>query len=305
MVKKQTDDEICAMIRYHCLNAAQITELPGGLLHSQIYVFEADGLRYVFKTGTRKEEHRKEQWVSNRYHEVLPLRQVVQIYGQEDQSSYAIYRFIEGDMLVDLESQELIDTIPSVLDTLSILRSIKVNEGEGYGRFDEYGNAPYPSWLDYVEAIYNDQIYNWSEAEQKGLDLELVEDAIKQLKHGAGSIKLKSRCLVHGDLGSYSIIAKQHRVTGLIDWKLAMYGDHLYDIANLMFWNEDRLDSLNAKLQAEYMTTVDNRNAILCYMLRIGLEELYTTVMMNEPGCDIEWVANRLRSIAGEIAMLG
>lgn len=299
MLKKRTDDEIHAMIRSHYPEATKISELTGGLA-SQTYVFEVNGQRYVFKTGTRKEVHNKEQWVYSMYHRVLPLRNAVQIYGAEDQSSYAIYNFIEGVKLFDLDSQELIDTIPAVLDAISILRSTHVNEGEGYGRFDGSGNAPYASWLDFVEAIYNDQIYNWSEAEKKGLDLELVEDAIKKLKSGAGSITLKNRHLVHGDLGSYNIIAKQQRVTGMIDWSLAMYGDHLYDIANFMFWNEDKLHPLIAKLKADYMNTVENKRTIRCYKLRIGLEELYNTVILNEPGYDIEWVANRLKSIANE-----
>ena len=32
-------------------------------------------------------------------------------------------------------------------------------------------------------------------------------------------------------------------------------------------------------------------------MLRIGLEEIYNTVIRNEAGYDIEWVANRLNEI--------
>ncbi|WP_409276117.1 hypothetical protein V1499_11015 [Neobacillus sp. SCS-31] len=34
-----------------------------------------------------------------------------------------------------------------------------------------------------------------------------------------------------------------------------------------------------------------------CYMIRIGLEEIYNTVILNEIGYDIEWVANRLKDI--------
>ena len=39
------------------------------------------------------------------------------------------------------------------------------------------------------------------------------------------------------------------------------------------------------------------REIIYCYMLRIGLEEIYNTVIRNEVGYDIEWVANRLNEI--------
>jgi hypothetical protein len=35
-------------------------------------------------------------------------------------------------------------------------------------------------------------------------------------------------------------------------------------------------------------------------MLRIGLEEIYNTVILNEIGYDIEWVANRLQKIIND-----
>ncbi|MGG4554603.1 phosphotransferase [Paenibacillus humicus] len=299
MLPKRSKDEIHAMICGHYPEASQVRELTGGLA-SQTFAFEANSQRYVFKTGSRKEVHEKEQWVYNRYHHVLPLRRAILIQGSEDQPPYAIYDFIEGDKMFDLNSQELVDIVPSVLEILSILNSIEVSEEIGYGRFDSTGNAPYPSWNDFVEAIYNEDIYNWSELDKKGLDADVIDAAVRKLKKGADKIKITKKQLIHGDLGSFNLIAAQGRISGIIDWSLALYGDHLYDIANFMFWNEDKLQPLIAHLKTRYMDTSEDRNTITCYMLRIGLEELYNTVILNETGYDVEWVANRLRKITNE-----
>ncbi|WP_339159460.1 phosphotransferase [Paenibacillus sp. FSL W8-0186] len=299
MLPKRSKDEIHAMICGHYPEASQVRELTGGLA-SQTFAFEANSQRYVFKTGSRKEVHEKEQWVYNRYHHVLPLRRAILIQGSEDQPPYAIYDFIEGDKMFDLNSQELVDIVPSVLEILSILNSIEVSEEIGYGRFDSTGNAPYPSWNDFVEAIYNEDIYNWSELDKKGLDADVIDAAVRKLKKGADKIKITKKQLIHGDLGSFNLIAEQGRISGIIDWSLALYGDHLYDIANFMFWNEDKLQPLIAHLKTRYMDTSEDRNTITCYMLRIGLEELYNTVILNETGYDVEWVANRLRKITNE-----
>lgn len=166
MVPKRTDHEIRAIIRSHFEDASGITELTGGLA-SQTFAFEVNGKRYVFKIGARKELHEKEQWVYSKYHDVLPLRRVIEIDDSEDQSPYAIYDFVDGVKLFDLDSQELVDIIPSVLQNLSILKSIEVTDKDGFGRFDGTGNASYPSWRDFVEAVCNEKIYDWSEVEKR------------------------------------------------------------------------------------------------------------------------------------------
>lgn len=300
MLPKRTDDKIRAIIHSHYPESSQVRELTGGLA-SQTFSFEANGQRYVFKTGTRKEVHEKEQWVYNKYHHVLPLRRAVLIHGSEDQLPYGIYEFIEGVKMFDLNSQQLVDIVHSVLEILSTLKSIEVSDDVGYGRFDGTGNAPYPTWSDFVEAICNEDIYNWSEVEKKGLDADVIDAAIQKLKRGAESIKITKKQLIHGDLGSFNLIAERVRITGIIDWSLAMYGDHLYDIANFMFWNEDKLQPLIAHLKARYMDTSENKRKISSYMLRIGLEELYNTVILNEAGYDVEWVANRLQKITNDM----
>jgi hygromycin-B 4-O-kinase len=299
MVPKRTDEEILTIIRSHYDKASDITELTGGLA-SQTFAFRVNDQRFVFKMGTRKETHEKEQWVYNRYHDRLPLRRLIEIHESEHQPPYAIYHFVDGVKLNDLNSQESVDIVPSVLENLSLLNAIEVTDADGFGRFDGTGTAPYPSWLDFINAVYNEKIYNWSEVEKKGLDAELIDAAIQKIKRGAGSITISKKQLIHGDLGSYNLIAEHQRITGIIDWSLAMYGDHLYDIANFMFWNEDKLQPLIAKLKANYMNTAENQRAITIYMLRIGLEELYNTVILSEAGYDVDWVANRLQRITKE-----
>lgn len=300
MLPKRSDEEVRSIILSHYPETSQVRELTGGLA-SQTFAFEVNGQQYVFKTGTRKEVHEKEQWVYNKYHHMLPLRRIVLIHESEDQPPYGIYDFIEGVKMFDLNSQELVDIVTSVLEILAILRSIEISDGDGYGRFDSTGNAPYPSWGDFINAIYNEDIYNWSEVEKKGLDADVIEAAIRKLKRGAESIKLTRKQLIHGDLGSFNLIAEQGRISGVIDWSLAMYGDHLYDIANFLFWNEDKLQPLIAHLKAIYMDTAESKRTIACYMLRIGLEELYNTVILNEAGYDVEWVANRLKNITNDM----
>ena len=72
--------------------------------------------------------------------------------------------------MFDLNSQQLLDIVPAVLHTLETLESIDVSDDkQGYGYFDSTGNASFPTWLDFIEAVYNNDIYNWASLEKKGI----------------------------------------------------------------------------------------------------------------------------------------
>ena len=282
------------MITTHYPDAINVKELNGGLA-SQTYLFEKGKQRFVFKVGNL-ESYQKEKFIDHELNKTLPVRHVVEIHQTDDKFAYSISEYIEGDKLFDLNSQQLLDIVPAVLHTLETLESIEIDK-EGYGYFDSTGNASYPTWIDFIKAVYNDDIYDWSSLEEKGLDSDVVKNAIQELKSHISCINFNKKNIVHGDLGSFNLLAKDHQITGIIDWSLALYGDHLYDKANLLFWNEDKLQPLIKEVKKKYITSNETKEVIYCYMLRIGLEEIYNTVIRNEAGYDIEWVANRLNEI--------
>lgn len=296
MGKKSSEVEIKAMIHKHYPSATNIKELSGGLA-SQTYAFEVNGNHYVFQVGNHLEAYEKERWIHKNFETQLPVRHVLEVQVTEGNIAYSISKFIEGNKLFDLNSQQLLDIVPAVLKALQDLETMDISHAEGCGRFDRSGHAAYPTWVDFIAAIYNEKIYDWSTLEQKGLDSGVVKTAISELKAHISSVTLNKKHLVHGDLGSFNLLAKDDQITGIIDWSYSLYGDHLYDKANILFWNEDKFQPLIKHLTNKYMTSTETKEKMYCYMLRIGLEEIYNTVILDEVGYDIEWVANRLQKI--------
>src|SRR5207244_3903613 len=45
-----------------------------------------------------------------------------------------------------------------------------------------------------------------------------------------------ARHLVHSDLLNFNLLVADDRITGVIDWGSAMYGDFLWDVAWFAFW---------------------------------------------------------------------
>jgi len=186
------------------------------------------------------------------------------------------------------------------MKTLELLETVDAPEENGYGRYDNTGQGAYPTWEDFIKAVFNENIYNWQTLEQNGLDSSVVKHALQELQKHINSVSLSKKNIIHGDLGSFNLIAKNGQITGIIDWSLSLYGDHLYDKANILFWNEDKLQPLIHRITEKYINSPETKEKIYCYILRIGLEEIYNTVVLNEIGYDIEWVANRLQKVIND-----
>lgn len=87
----------------------------------------------------------------------------------------------------------------------------------------------------------------------------------------------EERGLIHNDLWWFNIIAERERITGVIDWANALYGDPLYDIARISWgsacpgiWYDDGAALLRARFGA--LPAYDLRLA--CYACHIGLDDL-------------------------------
>jgi hypothetical protein len=43
-------------------------------------------------------------------------------------------------------------------------------------------------------------------------------------------------CISRRAFGSYNLMTDRRRITAVIDWDRALFGDPLYELANLLFW---------------------------------------------------------------------
>lgn len=72
-----------------------------------------------------------------------------------------------------------------------------------------------------------------------------------------------------------------------------MFGDPLYEYANLSFWNEDKMKPVIALLERQCDIPGYSKR-LQCYQLRIALQELYQSAMGLNP-VDVEWLTARTK----------
>jgi hygromycin-B 4-O-kinase len=82
------------------------------------------------------------------------------------------------------------------------------------------------------------------------------------------------RYLVHGGYGFGNLLVVNGRVTAVLDWLDAKYGDFVYDVAWLDFWDSERgYRELFQAHYAEQGTDVSNlERRLLCYQGYIALD---------------------------------
>ena len=291
-----SDAQIEKLICNHYPDANDLTPLSGGLV-SQTFSFQSGKNKYVFQIGGKRDDYDKQLYITGRYRNAFPLREVLYVKETDNGTAYCISRFIDGHKLFDFNDRERRELSLPVLDALSQMAQAEIPANVGYGRFDANGYAPFKTWSDFNSVIYNDDVCDWSALLLKGFSDVVVRKAIGELKGNISYVLIGKPSLVNGDVGSYNVIAKSGEVTGFIDCGSAIYGDPLYAIANLLFWNEDKLQDLITEIKRLYLIEKANERKLYCYVLRIGLAEIYNTVILNEIGYDVYWVNNRLDEV--------
>ena len=289
------------LIRKHYPDAYDIQVIHGGLV-SQTFLFWSGNNKYVFQIGGERRDYEKELYIANQYKDLLPVKIVDGVYEDLDGQSYIFSDYIEKCRVADLDFQEFINIIPSILETIDKLSKIEVPANSGFGKFDANGIARFNNWREYIEAVYDDKIYNWQKFNFEQSDFSVIDKAFTALQTNIDCIAVNQlSCLIHGDLGGSNLLTDGKQISGIIDWNYSMYGDPLYEIAQMLFWtdNEDskRYKPLVSALKDKYLTDDINKKKIYCYIVRMGLEEIYNTAVLDIIGYDIDWVINRLNEV--------
>lgn len=118
-----------------------------------------------------------------------------------------------------------------------------------------------------------------------------VEAAILAVERLAPAA-MPRRALIHGDFGAANLLSDGRVITAVIDWDRAMAGDALYDEANLFFWREASLRPVLSRLAVEHSADPDWARRLVCYQLRIGLQELSESLASLQP-VDVNWLLAR------------
>jgi hygromycin-B 4-O-kinase len=269
--------------------------LPEGLV-SQVYGFRQGETRFVARVGPSASGFRKDAFAWRAFgSDALPIPEIVAI-DSLGEAAICLSRRATG-VRVHRLGADASALAPAIVDILAALARADIRAVAGFGVFDDVGQAPCRSWREHLLRVADARLYDWASVAGR-LGRVDVDKALRAIERYA-PMEAPSRGLVHGDFGSANLIAAGRRISAVIDWDRALVGDPAYDEANLLFWGEDRLQAVRSLIARAHVGDADWARRMVCYQLRIGLEEIYDAVTGRTPVAP-DWLIARCAELIAE-----
>lgn len=262
---------------------------------SQAFSFKEKNEEYVLRVHISAEGFKKDAYCFQKFvSEKIPIPEVLKVGSVDSDHSFCISKKIPGVTLQE-SSEEAIDKLLVPTDVvLSAIHGTDISSTSGFGDFDSAGKGKYSNWRDFLTAALEPENNQWDDV-RKQSDSKLIDDIMREF------VSLLSYCpeerqLLHADFGSNNVLTDGIRITGVLDWEEAKYGDPLFDMGE--FWSTWLMC---VRKQSEYWQKTKSglpyyQERKRCYDLRTALVEIYENALGGGTEM-LRWVENRSKEI--------
>ncbi len=154
-------------------------------------------------------------------------------YFEFDSVPVVILEKIDFPLLEKVPVERLSEYIPSMVNCLRSLHELKSPKP---GRVAEQNFSI--SWKSMIKSIFDGSQFDWKEvSERSGVDGILILKSVENILAKIESINLPDNnfSLLHTDFNQRNLFVdlSSNKITGVIDWEDAMYGDPIFDFARV------------------------------------------------------------------------
>lgn len=286
----------------------ELTPVQGGLI-SQTLSFRVSEKEYILRLSTLG-GFQKEAFIFQHFgSQDIPIPPILKV-GRLGNNYYAISQKMPGCGLDFLSQTEYQQTLPSIIQMLYAIHQVKVQEGHDFGWLDDHGIGMFPSWKGFIAKINEEEPPEWFYGKwhilfsTTFLERDLFETVYKHM------LRLLEYCpeerhLVHGGYGNNNVLAQEGKVTAVLDWGDASYGDFVYDIACIDTWPPVGIDYAELFRQFYHGKGISIPNyweRISCYKLYLGLDGMRFFAKTNHRE-GYQWTCQKLQKILTDTSL--
>jgi len=289
--------------------SAQITVMRPGEWSAAYGVRTADA-DLVARFSAYDEDFEKDAHAARYSSDALPIPTILE-WGPAGDGFYAVSKRMPGSHIDVLDEAGMRRVLPSLLVALDAMRSVDLSGASGFGGWRADGRTAQPTWRAWLLGFSTAPATRGA-----GQPRELLEAS----PTGAGPFdegcarmrELAEHCpeerhLIHDDLVNYNVLAEGDRISAVLDWGSSMYGDFLYDIAKLVFYQPayQRWQDIDfaAQARAHYdaigLAVPRFEERLSCYCIRIGLADMAYSAFRKRWE-QVAWKARRMLEIIRE-----
>ncbi|HKG24798.1 MAG TPA: aminoglycoside phosphotransferase family protein [Thermomicrobiales bacterium] len=273
---------------------------------SKAFAFDHGEREYVVRFGRYREDFEKDR-VASRYATVdLPIPQMIEI-GEAFGGYFAISTRAYGTYIDEVDGAAMHALLPALFAMLDAARDVDLSGTTGYGGWDGDGNAAHATWREALLAIGGDhaRIPGWRQrlaASPTGTGP--FEECYARLAELL-PFSPAERHLIHSDLLHFNVLTRGDRLTAVLDWGSALYGDFLYDVAWFVYWSPwfpawngiDFAAEARRHYEAIGLDVPYFEERLRCCQLHIGLDNMAYSAFTGRPS-QIDEVARLTLAIA-------
>jgi len=271
-------------------------------MESQALSFTRGGQEFVLRINPLIEGFRKDDYAYRNFSSAkIPIPKIIEYGNFSAGHAFCISEKAPGNTYQDADEATVVTLAKDVLALFFEISEIDISGTTGYGIFSsETGNAPFGSWRECLLSILDERVYAWEKVKQtQGVDTELL-DRIMSAFSALVEYCPEARKLRHGDFGTNNLLVDRGalKLTAVIDWDNASYGDPLYDMGGAYFWRTWLMcvEKTIPIWEEKFSGAPNYRERTMCYQLHLGLSEIYENALDGDMET-LQWCQERCRQI--------
>ena len=300
--------QIRALLKDHFGRLAERLAPIGTGQISSTFSFSVTGKDYIvrFNTGKMPMAFGKDQLIAERLaSSSVPVPPILH-RGTFEGLLFAVSLKYPGVPLDELDSEEYRQVVPALIEPLDAIHRTDISDTKNYGPFDDRGVGQFPSWTDYLLDVANEESddgfygkWHWM-FDETFVERDLFDHVYEQMSSLLRYCP-EERYLVHADYAFGNVLAADGKITAVLDWANAMYGDFLYDVAWLDIGYPDAdYRSLFERYYMDRGRSVPHYAArLVCYQCYICLDSMRWYGKSGKLS-DYEWMRGRILKILGQ-----
>jgi hygromycin-B 4-O-kinase len=264
--------------------AAQIAVMRPGEWSAAYSVKTADA-DLVVRFSPYDEDFEKDAFAARYSSTTLPIPPIVE-WGPALGGFYAVAPRMNGQHIDGLDEARMRRVLPSVFSATDAMRAVDLSAASGYGGWRADGRTSHRSWrewlLGFVDQPATRGAPGWRELlKASPTSLAAFEQGYARLLERVDHCP-EERHLFHDDLINRNVLVDGDHISAVLDWGSSKYGDFLYEIAKLVFYqpwfpawrNIDFAAEARAHYEAIGLDVPHFNERLACSTLRIGLDDM-------------------------------